>query len=99
MNFIILLSMLIVAVLNDPLKTIYNTISIPQGSRIYRVIKLQEITFTHSLTHTPNGWLEYPGLTTVLKVLFDQFVPIYYTIVINSANICWMNTRLMIDNK
>jgi len=91
--------MLIVIVLSDPLQTIYNIINIPQGSKINRVTKLQEITFTHSLTNSPNKWLEYAGLTMVMKIPFDQFVPIYYTIVIYSQANCWLSTRLMVNNK
>ena len=99
MKFLAFFTMLIVMVLSDPLQTIYNIINIPLGSKINRVTKLQEITFTHSLTTSTSTWLEYAGLTMVVKIPFDQFVPVYYTILIHSSASCWMSTRLMIDNK
>lgn len=99
MKFLPFFTMLIIMVLSDPLQTIYNTLNIPPGSKINRVTKLQEITFTHSLTTSPGTWLEYAGLTMVLKIPFDQFVPVYYTILIHSSAACWISTRFMIDNK
>jgi len=93
----VVLSLVLQVAVSDPLQTIYGLLNMPTGGRVYRVTKLQELTFNHAITTNPNNWLEYAGLTMVVRVPFDQFVQIYYNIIINSPAPCFLAIRVLVD--